>query len=157
MDALTEEGIVILGGPVGEGDGEDVLLVVDVESEAAIRARLADDPWGTDMLTIESVEPWSVWLRAADAPIPQQGPDLLTARLRQPLATPLVGTPPAADEAYSVGAVADGSCCQRPNSLPCVSLQVANQPMPGTGSGSSASPPSSFTRAAPALTSSTLK
>jgi uncharacterized protein YciI len=64
MDALTEEGIVILGGPVGEGDGEDVLLVVDVDSEAAIRTRLADDPWADGMLTIESVEPWSVWLRA---------------------------------------------------------------------------------------------
>jgi len=64
MDALTDEGVVILGGPVGEGDGEDVLLVVDVENEAEIRARLADDPWGHDMLTIKSVEPWSVWLRA---------------------------------------------------------------------------------------------
>lgn len=65
MDRLTEEGVVILGGPVGEGDGEDVLLVVDLESEAAIRARLADDPWANGMLTIESVEPWTVWLRAA--------------------------------------------------------------------------------------------
>ena len=64
MDALTAEGIVILGGPVGEGDGEDVLLVVDVENEEAIRSRLADDPWANDMLTIETVEPWSVWLRA---------------------------------------------------------------------------------------------
>ncbi len=63
MDALTEEGIVVHGGPVGEGDGDEVLLVVDVESEAAIRTRLADDPWATDVLTIESVEPWSVWLR----------------------------------------------------------------------------------------------
>ena len=65
MDALTAEGFVILGGPVGEGDGEDVLLVVDVESEEAIRSRLADDPWANDMLTIETVEPWSVWLRAS--------------------------------------------------------------------------------------------
>jgi uncharacterized protein YciI len=64
MDALAEEGVVILCGPVGEGDGEDTLLVVAAESEAAIRARLADDPWGTEMLTIVSVEPWSVWLRA---------------------------------------------------------------------------------------------
>jgi hypothetical protein len=45
---------------VGEGNGDDVLLVMDVESEAAIRARLADDPWANDMLTIESVEAWSV-------------------------------------------------------------------------------------------------
>ena len=38
--------------------------VVAVESEAAIRARLADDPWGNEMLTTVSVEPWSVFLRA---------------------------------------------------------------------------------------------
>lgn len=50
---------------MGEGNGDDVLLVMDVESEATIRARLADDPCANDMLTIESVEPWSVWLRAA--------------------------------------------------------------------------------------------
>jgi hypothetical protein len=41
-----------------------VLLVVDVESEAAIRARLPEDPWANGMLTIKSVKPWSVWLRA---------------------------------------------------------------------------------------------
>ena len=40
-------------------------VVVDLESEAAVRARLADDPWLDDVLTIKSVEPWSVWLRAA--------------------------------------------------------------------------------------------
>jgi uncharacterized protein YciI len=68
MDALTEEGVVILGGPIGEGDGENTLAVVDVDSEAAIRARLADDPWGEDMLTIVRVEPWSVWLRATVSP-----------------------------------------------------------------------------------------
>lgn len=64
MDALTEEGVVVLGGPVGDGDGEDVLLVVNVENEAAIRERLARDPWAGDLLTVTSVEPWSVWLRA---------------------------------------------------------------------------------------------
>jgi uncharacterized protein YciI len=68
MDALTEEGIVLLGGPIGEGDGENTLLVVDVASEAVIRARLADDPWANDMLTIARVRPWSVWLRADPRP-----------------------------------------------------------------------------------------
>jgi hypothetical protein len=63
MDALTEEGVVILGGPVGESVDDDVLLVVDVDSEAAIRNRLAEDPWMNGVLTIESVEPWTVWLR----------------------------------------------------------------------------------------------
>lgn len=65
MDALAEEGVVVLGGPVGVGDGEDSLLIVDEESEEAIRARLADDPWADSILTIKTVEPWSVWLRAA--------------------------------------------------------------------------------------------
>lgn len=64
MDALVEEGVVVLGGPIGEGDGENSLLVVDADDEAAIRARLAEDPWADDLLTIESVRPWSVWLRA---------------------------------------------------------------------------------------------
>lgn len=66
MDALVEEGVVVLGGPVGAGDGENVLLVVDVESETEIRARLADDPWANHLLTVESVKPWSVWLRRTD-------------------------------------------------------------------------------------------
>jgi uncharacterized protein YciI len=64
MDALTEEGIVVLGGPVGDIDGEAALLVVDADSEAEIRARLAVDPWANTVLTITSVKPWSVWLRA---------------------------------------------------------------------------------------------
>ena len=62
MDALTEEGFVILGGPVGEGDGEEALLVVDAETEAEVRTRLAGDPWGEDMLVTESIRPWSVLL-----------------------------------------------------------------------------------------------
>jgi len=28
--------------------------------EAAVRARLGEDPWGEDMLTLERVEPWSI-------------------------------------------------------------------------------------------------
>jgi uncharacterized protein YciI len=64
MDELVDEGVIVLGGPVGEGDGEDALLVVDLESDAAVRARLADDPWGEDMLRTASVEPWTVFLGA---------------------------------------------------------------------------------------------
>src|SRR5215831_7258755 len=63
----------------------------------------------------------------------------------------------AAEEVYCGGGGADVSVCQRPNSLPCGSLQAENQPMPGTGMGWFASPPSSLTRAAPALMSSTSK
>ena len=67
MDALAAEGFVVLGGPVGAGDGDYALLVVSAQDEAAVRARLADDPWADTVLTVESVEPWSVWLRAAEA------------------------------------------------------------------------------------------
>jgi uncharacterized protein YciI len=63
MDRLVDEGFVVLGGPVGEGDGHYALQVVEAESEAEVRARLADDPWGEDMLVTQSIEPWAIWLR----------------------------------------------------------------------------------------------
>jgi len=62
MDGLVDEGVVVLGGPVGDADGETTLLVVDLSDEAAVRARLAEDPWGEDMLTFVRVQPWLVWL-----------------------------------------------------------------------------------------------
>jgi uncharacterized protein YciI len=64
MDSLEAEGFVVLGGPIGEGDGENTLLVIDAPDEATVRDRLAEDPWSEAVLTIESVRPWSVWLRA---------------------------------------------------------------------------------------------
>ncbi len=63
MDALTEEGLILLGGPIGEGDGENSLLIFDMDSVAAVKARLADDPWMGSILTLASIRPWSVWLR----------------------------------------------------------------------------------------------
>jgi hypothetical protein len=68
MDALTEEGFVVLGGPVGGGEGDYNLLVIKASGEAQIRTRLADDPWEGSILTISSVKPWSVWLRAPVRP-----------------------------------------------------------------------------------------
>jgi len=65
MDALAAEGVVVLGGPVGEGDGDYALLVVDLPSEAAVRQRLAGDPWGERVLVTESIRPWSVLLRGS--------------------------------------------------------------------------------------------
>jgi uncharacterized protein YciI len=65
MDNLADHGVVVLGGPVGDGDGADAVLVVDAYDEAAARALLAADPWAYRMLTIESVEPWAIWVRAS--------------------------------------------------------------------------------------------
>lgn len=64
MDLLTEEGFIILGGPIGEGDGENALLVVEAKDEAEIQARLADDPWPEEVHATESIRPWTVLLRA---------------------------------------------------------------------------------------------
>jgi uncharacterized protein YciI len=73
MDRLVEQGFVVLGGPIGEGDGDNTLLVVDADDEATIRARLADDPWHDDLLRIESIRPWSVWLRASAGMVNSSG------------------------------------------------------------------------------------
>jgi uncharacterized protein YciI len=63
MDGLVDDGFIVLGGPVGAGDGHSTLLVVEAENEEEVRKRLAEDPWGEDMLATESVEPWSIFLR----------------------------------------------------------------------------------------------
>jgi uncharacterized protein len=62
MDALLDEGLIVLGGPVGEDDGDYALLVMELQDEAEVRRRLAEDPWGEDMLVTESIEPWSIFL-----------------------------------------------------------------------------------------------
>jgi uncharacterized protein YciI len=61
MDGLVDDGVVILGGPIG--DGERAMLVVEAEDEAAIEARLAEDPWAQmELLRIGTVQRWTVWL-----------------------------------------------------------------------------------------------
>jgi hypothetical protein len=64
MDRLTEDGFVFLGGPIEGDERLSALLVVDAADEAAVRTRLAEDPWSETVLTIESIRPWNVWLRA---------------------------------------------------------------------------------------------
>ncbi len=61
MDALTAEGFVVLGGPLG--DGKQFLLIINAENEAAIEARLAEDPWvPMRLLRIARIEPWQILL-----------------------------------------------------------------------------------------------
>jgi uncharacterized protein YciI len=61
MDRLVAEGFVLLGGPLG--DGGRVLLAVEAADEAAVRDRLAADPWEPlGILRLERLEPWSLWL-----------------------------------------------------------------------------------------------
>jgi uncharacterized protein YciI len=61
MDALVEDGFVVLGGPVGNGD--EVLLIVRADTEAEIEARLAEDPWlPMEVLRIARIDRWQIWL-----------------------------------------------------------------------------------------------
>jgi uncharacterized protein YciI len=64
VDGLVEEGVLVLGGPVGDVDGEHAVVVACAESEEDVRRRLADDPWADTVLRIESIEPWTLWIRA---------------------------------------------------------------------------------------------
>ena len=45
VDGLSNEGVVVFGGPLGDPAFGPALLVFHAESEAEIRRRLADDPW----------------------------------------------------------------------------------------------------------------
>jgi uncharacterized protein YciI len=63
IDGLVGEGVVVLGGPVGDLAGDRALLVVQAASEDEARARLASDPWAGGVLSIASVRPWTIWLR----------------------------------------------------------------------------------------------
>jgi len=59
MDRLVDDGLVRLGGPVGERGWP--LLIVDAEDAESVRARLAEDPWEPlQMLTEPRVESWDL-------------------------------------------------------------------------------------------------
>ncbi len=61
MDALVDDGFIVLGGPLY--DGEKFLLIIDAESEQEIDARLAEDPWTPmGLLRIAKVERWEILL-----------------------------------------------------------------------------------------------
>ena len=62
VDGLAAEGLVVFGGPLGDPGSGPALLVFRAESEQEIRKRLADDPWLGTILTVESIQPWSIWV-----------------------------------------------------------------------------------------------
>jgi uncharacterized protein YciI len=61
MDGLGAEGFIHMAGPIGDGH---VLQVVNAASEDEVLARLSEDPWFETVLTIVSIRPWEVWVRA---------------------------------------------------------------------------------------------
>ena len=69
MDALTERGIVVLGGPLGDGKPHKALQIMDVRSAEDIADLLADDPWPQEMLRTASIERWEIFLVGRDTRI----------------------------------------------------------------------------------------
>ena len=62
MDGLVDAGFIVLGGPLG--DEERVVHAVEAESEDAVRATLARDPWSGTHLVIDTIDPWTIRLDA---------------------------------------------------------------------------------------------
>jgi uncharacterized protein YciI len=61
MDGLVDDGFIILGGPIG--DGNQTLHLVEAADQPEITARLGQDPWASaGLLTIGTIEPWALWL-----------------------------------------------------------------------------------------------
>ena len=61
MDDLAASGFIVLGGPLG--DAERTLLICDAGDEAAVRERLAGDPWThSGHLELAGCERWTILL-----------------------------------------------------------------------------------------------
>src|SRR4051795_8508636 len=58
MDALVDDGFIVLGGPLA--DEVRTAHAVEAESEAAIRATFARDPWSGTHLLVDSIDPWTI-------------------------------------------------------------------------------------------------
>jgi hypothetical protein len=61
MDALWDDGVVLLAGPL-EGT-PNVLIVIRAEDEKEIHSRLSEDCWTQkDLLTTTQITPWTLRL-----------------------------------------------------------------------------------------------
>ena len=60
MDALVQDGFVVLGGPLA--DEHRVVLAIEAGSERDVRETLARDPWSGTHLVVDSVDGWTIRL-----------------------------------------------------------------------------------------------
>ncbi|MGA7923434.1 MAG: YciI family protein [Thermoplasmata archaeon] len=61
VNALAEEGFLLVGGPLRGGRTHRAMLVVDAESDSDVRKRLLEDPWmKAGILRVASIEPWEI-------------------------------------------------------------------------------------------------
>ncbi len=61
MDGLVDDGFIVVGGPLG--NGEQTLHLVNAPDEEAVRRRFSNDPWAEmGLLKVGSITAWSLWL-----------------------------------------------------------------------------------------------
>jgi hypothetical protein len=60
MDALVEEGFIVLGGPLG--DEFRVVMAIEADSEKDVHRELERDPWLDTHLLIHAVDAWTIRL-----------------------------------------------------------------------------------------------
>ena len=65
MDGLVDDGFIVLGGPLA--DEHRVAHAVEAESEEAVRATLARDPWSETHLRVDTIDLWTIRLDARRA------------------------------------------------------------------------------------------
>jgi hypothetical protein len=61
MDALVEDGFIVLGGVLG--DEVRTAHAVEAGSEEEIRETLARDPWSGSHLVVDSIDRWTIRLQ----------------------------------------------------------------------------------------------
>ena len=64
MDGLVDDGFIVLGGPL---PNLRVAHAIEADSDEAVRAMWARDPWSESHLVIESIEPWTIRLDGRSA------------------------------------------------------------------------------------------
>jgi uncharacterized protein YciI len=60
MDELVDAGFIVLGGPLA--DEHRVVHVVEADSEGAVRATYARDPWSETHLRVDAIDAWTIRL-----------------------------------------------------------------------------------------------
>jgi uncharacterized protein YciI len=60
MDALVDDGFLVLGGPLD--DEVRTVHAVDAESEDDVRQTFARDPWSGTHLLVDSIDEWTIRL-----------------------------------------------------------------------------------------------
>ena len=63
MNSLTDDRLVVLGGPLHKGPRHRAMLILRAPDEESLRARLAEDPWmRSGVLRMGELLPWELLL-----------------------------------------------------------------------------------------------